>query len=68
MSSYRKFKDLERMKNNNKDLLVFGTGVGVGLLVIWAAIELFPLIALGGAGFLLYKGLETKHEEKTYEQ
>ena len=45
-------------------LLPFGVGVGVGVMCLWALVELFPLIALGGAGFLVVKGLKTTNISK----
>ena len=46
-------------------LLPFGLGVGAGLCGIWAAIELLPLLAMGGVGYLVYLGLaQTKGANK----
>lgn len=54
------------MEKRNNDLLAFGAGVGVGVVSVWALIELFPLILLGGAGYLAYQGL--KHTVKENSQ
>ncbi len=45
-------------------LLPFGAGIGVGLISLWALIELLPLLALGGVGFLIFKGLEASNITK----
>jgi hypothetical protein len=45
-------------------LLPLGIGVGVGILSLYAVIELFPLIALGGAGYLVIKGLNINSKSK----
>ena len=43
--------------DNNSALIPFGAGLAAGVLGIYALIELFPLVVLGGAGFLVYKGM-----------
>lgn len=54
------------MKNDS--LLSLGLGIGIGALSLWVVIELFPLIVLSGAGYLVLKGLQTKNlEEETYD-
>lgn len=39
-------------------LVMLGIGVGAGVCGIWLLIELWPLLLLGGAAWLTYKGLE----------
>jgi hypothetical protein len=46
------------MDNKDRDLVTFGLGVGAGVCSIWLLIELWPLVLLGGAGYLVLKGME----------
>ncbi len=46
------------------NLIPLGVGIGIGALSLWAAIELFPFIVVGGAGYIIYQGL-TKQKENT---
>lgn len=43
--------------NNNDSLVPFGSGVVVGVLGIWALVELMPLLLLAGGGYLVLKGI-----------
>ena len=52
------------MKHNNNSLFIFGAGVGIGLLSLWAIIELAPIIAFGGVGYLMIKSLTLESEEE----
>ena len=55
------------MDNKNKELVTFGLGVGAGICGVWLLVEMLPLIALGGAGYLILKGLEqnnTQHHKE----
>lgn len=38
-----------------------GIGIGIGICSIWALIELWPVIILGGAAYLIVKGLEDQY-------
>ena len=38
-------------------LLAFGLGVGAGATALWAAVELLPLILIGGGVWLAVKGV-----------
>jgi len=49
---------------NNKNLAIFGIGVGVGLLSLWAIIEIAPILLLGGTGYLIVKGLTPSEKEE----
>lgn len=56
----------------NKDqcspMLPFGAGVAVGGLGLWALIELWPLLIIGGGLVLAFKGLEASQtSDKTKE-
>lgn len=51
------------MESNN-NLLMFGAGVGLGLLSLWVIIELAPVIAFGGAGYLITRGLMKSMKEE----
>jgi hypothetical protein len=42
-----------------------GIGIGIGVCSVWALVELWPIIALGGATYLIVKGL---HENYTSNQ
>lgn len=54
---------------HNSNLLVFGAGVGAGLLGLWLIAELFPLLVLGGAGYVAYQGLkQTTQENPTWQK
>lgn len=41
-----------------------GIGIGIGITSIWALVELWPVLLLGGAAYLVVKGLEEDHTEK----
>ena len=44
---------------NKRDLLVpFGAGVAIGGAGLWALVELWPLVLIGGGLALVFKGLE----------
>jgi hypothetical protein len=45
---------------NKEPLIPLGIGIGVGVTGILLAIELLPLAAFGAAGYLIYKGMESK--------
>jgi len=49
---------------SNKNLLAFGAGVGLGLLSLWAIIELAPIVAFGGVGYLIATGLVKSVKEE----
>ena len=51
----------------DRDKLLFGAGVGAGLIAIWAAVELFPLLLLGGAGYFVYQGLKQTKENSQWQ-
>jgi hypothetical protein len=53
------------MVNKDRDLITFGLGIGAGVCGIWLLIEALPLIALGGAGYLILKGMENSQKENT---
>lgn len=38
-------------------LLTFGLGVGAGATLLWAAVELLPLLLIGGGVWLAAKGV-----------
>lgn len=38
-----------------------GIGIGIGTAGVWALVELWPLILLGGAAYLVVKGLDDDH-------
>jgi len=49
------------MNNNNyHPLFMIGVGAGAGICAIWLLVELWPLLLLGGAAWLAYKGLESQ--------
>lgn len=35
-----------------------GIGIGIGVAGVWALVELWPLLLLGGATYLIVKGME----------
>ena len=41
----------------NTPLLTLGIGIGVGAVALWAAVELLPVLVLGGGAWLLYKAV-----------
>lgn len=45
-------------------LVPLGVGIGMGALSLWAAIELFPFLVVGGAGYLVYQGMKNTHKEE----
>ena len=50
------------MKNNTSPLVPLGVGIGIGVCSLWALIELWPVLILGGAAYLCIQG--TKHTTK----
>lgn len=40
-----------------------GIGIGIGAASVWALVELWPLLLLGGAAYLVVKGLESDHTD-----
>lgn len=53
-------------QNNLNPLVALGLGVGIGVCGLWVFIETWPLLALGGAAYLVYKGTQqTKKENNT---
>jgi len=58
------------MNNRTTDnpLIPLGLGIGIGICSLWLLIELWPLVILGGAGYLVVKGMQgqtTKKKETT---
>jgi hypothetical protein len=52
------------MNDKDKNLAIFGLGVGAGVCSVYLILELLPLLALGGAAFLIVRGLaNTKDTE-----
>lgn len=45
----------------NEKQIPLGVGIGIGVCSVWALIELWPIIVLGGAAYLVVKGLEDKY-------
>jgi hypothetical protein len=46
-------------------LFSFGAGIGIGILSLWAIIELAPLLLVGGVGYLMVtKSSSQLKEEK----
>jgi hypothetical protein len=50
------------MKDN--PLFVLGTGIGLGAVAVWAAVEFFPFLLIGGGIYLAMKGLEKDQKTK----
>ena len=53
------------MDRQERDLVTFGLGLGAGVCGIWLLIEALPIIALGGAGYLILKGMENSKNKET---
>lgn len=51
--------------NNINPLIAIGLGIGIGVCGLWMLIEMWPLIILGGAGYLILKGVEKNIKENT---
>lgn len=46
-------------------LIPLGIGIGIGVCTLFAAIELFPFLVIGGAGYIVYRGInDTDTEEE----
>ena len=43
-------------------LVPLGSGIGVGVTALWAAVELLPLAVMVGAGYIVVKGLEKSNK------
>ena len=41
-------------------MLSLGVGVGIGVTSMWLVVETFPLLLLGGLGYLGFKALDNK--------
>lgn len=50
--------------NKSNPLVPLGIGIGVGVCSLWLLLEIWPLVVLGGAGYLVYKGMESKNPKK----
>ena len=48
-------------KKQSNPLLPIGFGIGIGACSLWAIAELWPLLIIGGAGYLVVKGLENQY-------
>lgn len=48
---------MQEQKIQSDSLVPFAMGVGVGVIAIWALVELFPLLVVGGLGYMVLKGL-----------
>lgn len=49
-------------------LVAVGLGIGIGVCTLYALLELWPVLALGGAAYLMYRGAKpqpNKQEENT---
>lgn len=47
------------MKNPH-NLLLLGLGLGLGACSIWVLFELWPVVVMAGAGYIVLKSLEGK--------
>ena len=45
-------------------LVPLGLGIGVGICSLWLLLEVWPLLMLGGAGYLVYKGMEKQNSKE----
>ena len=48
---------------DNDKLIAFGAGVGIGVLSIYAIVQLFPFIMLGGVGYIIYSNLSNQEKD-----
>lgn len=46
---------------NEDPRVPLGIGIGIGAAGVWALVELWPLFLLGGAAYLVVKGLREDH-------
>ena len=46
-------------------LVPLGIGIGIGVCTLFAAIELLPFLVIGGAGYMIYKGINNTNTEET---
>lgn len=47
---------MENKTTTLNPLVALGIGVGAGVCALWALLELWPVLALGGAAYLIYRG------------
>jgi len=50
--------------SKSNPLVPLGLGIGVGVCSLWLLLEVWPLVVLGGAGYLVYKGMESQNSKK----
>ena len=49
--------------NDINPLIAIGLGIGAGVCGLWVLLEMWPIILLGGAGYLILKGVEQNTKE-----
>lgn len=51
--------------SSDSHMVALGAGIAIGVGGLILVIELLPLLALGGAGYLIYKGMENTVKQET---
>jgi len=51
------------MSKDLNPLVALGLGAGVGVCSLWVLIEVWPVLVLGGAAYLVYKGTQQSNKE-----
>ena len=50
-------------ETNLNPLVAMGVGIGVGVCGLWILLETWPILILGGAAYLVYKGVQKTTKE-----
>lgn len=48
----------------NDSVLALGLGIGLGATIIWAAVELLPIVLIGGGVYIAFKAIDPSSKKE----